>query len=152
MPLGVTVDPGNMAFVLNQTEAAIFVVGQDIMDIAFSLLPKCPLIKYLIVMKRPLDQPREVCLQVCGQCEWYLVRKATDCEAEVLSLVKYAVVMSALTVQSYAKCNDVHWWILTLLSRNVFGLSLVEWMISVDDLIDQMFVMMLLHAGPCSCP
>ena len=59
VPLGVTIDPGNIAFALNQTEAAIFVIGQDVMDIAFSLLPKCPHIKYVIVLRRPLDEPKE---------------------------------------------------------------------------------------------
>ena len=66
VPLGVTIDPGNIAFILNQTEAAIFVIDQDLMDTAFSLLPKCPHIKYIIVMRRPLDAPKEVSQHVWG--------------------------------------------------------------------------------------
>ena len=67
IPIGVAVDPGSMAFILNQTEAGVLVCDASMLDIvASNLVPQCPHLKYVIVMKAKCKENQEV---MCFGCE-----------------------------------------------------------------------------------
>ena len=54
-------DPGNMAFILNQTEAGVLVCDPDMLDvIVTSLIPRCPHLKCVIVMKMKREEDKKV--------------------------------------------------------------------------------------------
>jgi fatty acid CoA ligase FadD9 len=61
IPIGVAVDPGSMAFILNQTEAGVLVCDASMLDIvASNLVPQCPHLKYVIVMKAKCKENQEL--------------------------------------------------------------------------------------------
>ena len=60
VPFGVTFDPSQMEFILNQAEAPVLLCDAESLNKILSVVPRCCSVKVVIVMSRKVDTPTKV--------------------------------------------------------------------------------------------